>query len=398
MKRKNHHQSGGALLSVKLAGAALSLLVVAPSQATVITIDNMTTSQSLISACPGSTPQSSAQAGSGIYGGTRIITANNVQGSGSASQCTNTNVPDSVPPSWNIANPSRVTGNGSIVWSGSANPTGFFGTPLDLEFLQYFNFDYLTADQATTFYIEAWSDNSSCSRAVIDSLAANTSASNVQISKADFSSICTGATQPANFSSIGRLVVFMDAVEALDTEFRGVTAVVGTPPVIGCEGSTINGSTNFQVSDDACHDLTVAFTVSNTGGVSGLVTVLDELPQGMTRTGNVSCTNGLTFGQPGTPQWTWNSTTSLAAGTSSTCTFTAQICSLPDGETRTNAIQVSRTAVDDPVGSCAASVSRNSTPPPPHLPIPTLSEWAQMLMMALMLVNAGWYVRRERMS
>jgi hypothetical protein len=394
MKRKNNHQFGGALWSLKLAGAAVSVFASMPSEATVITIDSMATTQAYVTACPGNTPQAAAQSGAGIWGGTRILVANNVQGSGDPTECTRANVASSNPPAWKIANPEGVTGNGSIIWSGSSDPTGFAASPLDLEFLQYFNFEYVTADQATSFYVEVWSDATSCSKALIANLAANTSASNVQLNKAAFNSNC--AANPADFKKIGRITANMAAAEALDTAFRAVTVVVGEPPVIGCTGSTINGVSNFQVPDDQCHDLTVSFSVSNTGGTSGLVTVLDQLASGMTQTGAVSCSNGLNFGPPVNPQVTWNSTNNLASGTSSTCTFQAQICGLAVGESRTNVIKASRTG-ETPVGSCDASVSRNAEPPPPVV-VPTLTEWAQMIMMALMAISVGWFARRARMG
>jgi hypothetical protein len=378
----------------RLTGLILTMAAAGPSFGQTIIIDPMTPSQATISACP-PVPNtvSSAVTNAAVWGGWRIMAANIQEGSGDPSECTTSIVAATNPPGWKIANPEKVIGNGRLTWSGSNSATGLAPVPLNLQYLQYFNFQYIGADHTSTFYIELWSGANACSIATIATVPANTSRENIQIPKASFSQ-CAGAASAVDFANIGRMSVSFDAVNAIDTEFRAITAIVNDPPAIACDYKTINGSSSLAVMTPGPYDnLTVAFKVDNTGGSPSAVTVQDLVPPGMTQTSALSCTNGLTFGNPKNPPITWDSTSPLAAGASSVCTFNARLESLEVGETKTNVVKASE--IGQPASKqCQATITRG-TPPPPPTPIPTMNDWAKMLTAGMLALFGGLALRRR---
>ena len=356
-------------------------------------LDPMTPSQALIQACPPApNTVSSALSSPAIWGGWRIMEASLIEGVGDTSECTESRVVNNVPPAWKVANPLDLVGRGRLVYSGSNDPAGFASTPLDLEYLQYLNFQYIAADHSTTFYIELWSGAGQCSKATIANLTAQIPQANVQIGKADFSA-CDG-TEPVDFAQVRRVELYFDGVNAIDTELRAIAVVTNEPPAIACDYSRINGTSNLYVNTAPPYEnLTVEFKVDNTGGSGSLVSVRDMMPAGIAQTGPLNCTN-LTFGSPGNPPITWNSNIPLAANSSSVCTFSARLDSLAPGETKTNVVTASEPG-QPAAKACPSTITRNALPPNPPQPIPALSEWAMAVTAAFLALFGGLALRRK---
>jgi uncharacterized repeat protein (TIGR01451 family) len=165
---------------------------------------------------------------------------------------------------------------------------------------------------------------------------------------------------------------------------------------------------------------TYALTVVNTGATatSGTVTVVDVLPTGLTIAGGAVPLGGANAGS-----WscsasgqviTCTSTTSIAAnGGTSVFSFTVNVApGLGDGTVLTNKAQVGGggdpeettptsgtagtcTAFNDPIKGCAVDTDTVFVPPP-AANIPTMSEYALMLMTLLLAMAGGLQLRRRR--
>ena len=356
-------------------------------------LDPMTPHQALIQACPSALDTvSSALSSPIIWGGWRIMEANLTKGTADLAECTQSIVINDIPPAWKVANPEGVVGHGRLIYSGSNDPRGFAETPLDLEYLHYLNFQYVSADHSTTFYIELWSGPDQCSKAKIADIIEGIPQVNIPVEKSNF--IACPGTQAVDFANIRRMELYFDGVNALDTELRAIAAVTNEPPAIACDYSRINGTSNLYVNTAPPYEnLTVEFKVDNTGGSGSLVSVRDMVPAGMAQTGPLNCTN-LTFGSPGNPPITWNSNIPLAANSSAVCTFSARLESLAPGETKTNVVTASEPG-QPAAKACPSTITRNALPPNPPQPIPALSEWAMAVTAAFLALFGGLALRRK---
>lgn len=148
-------------------------------------------------------------------------------------------------------------------------------------------------------------------------------------------------------------------------------------------GSTNNGVTSLSYgpwpsSYTFVCDPNAGCTISGTiSGLTGTGLVLTDSNAGTTSTISPGATN---FMLP----------TAINTGTSYTVTVQTQ----PTGQTCT----VSNGSGTAPanVTSVLVTCTNNPTPPSPPNPIPTLSEWAQIMMMLAMIATAGFYGRRMK--
>lgn len=298
---------------------------------------------------------------------------------------------------WQVALPTGNTnGFGEIVWNGSSNLADTNLSPLDLTKLQQFTINYLFADHSTTFFMQVYSSPTQCTQAVIADVVGETELTNVAVLPSAFTLNCNGAS-PANLSSIKKIrIVFTGGQTALDTDFRGLSATFDEPAQVQCVDKFINGQKSVVVDNAGPHNLTVGFTVSNTGGSSSLITVQDFMPPGMTPTGPVACTTpaGFAFGGQTTPDFTWNSSTMLQAGQVATCSFPAVLDNINEGQTVTNLLQAGATGSPFGPNQCRATITRQA-PPPPAESIPTMNEWAMMMTAALLALLGGLALRKR---
>jgi hypothetical protein len=160
----------------------------------------------------------------------------------------------------------------------------------------------------------------------------------------------------------------------------GVLSVVGGANISGyCDvevtGTPLDGSpdisstASIEISPTAVNSLPLVTSVTpSSGSTSGGSTV--------TITGsNLSAINSVYFG-------------SISATSFSVVSSTQITAVVPPGTVGNVSLTVS-----DPDGGDATTYTYIATPRPK--PIPTLSEWAQILMMLMMVITAGWYGRRQ---
>lgn len=381
-----------------VAGMALSLLVPGPAFAATIVIDDMTVQQGYdlgpaVSSCVVGSAQTAATTGppANIYGQNRVLEVTHTVG---ASKCTSAYVDAGSPKYWAVANPTDSTGWGRIVWSGS-NTIGTMNLPpLNLSQLQYFNITRVTADHPTTFYLEVWSDLTHGSRATIVNYpnAGGGDSLNVHVLPGAFGAI---AGVGADFSSIKEIRIFFNPFLEIDTGLRGVSAVTQEPPAVYCGGKTLNGQANLTTINPPPYDLTVAFSVVNSGGAATTLVVEDTMPLGMVYTGSTTCDGGFLMGNPTFDavlnKLTWNSSSSLAAGASVSCSFPVVLNSLDLNQTKWNLLKARASSGTFGPEECQASITRRE-----GSKVPSLNEWGALLA-CIILAAAGIYlVRRKR--
>ncbi len=343
---------------------------------------------------------------SNIWGGFRHIGVHWAAGV----ETTSTFVSGTPKAAWQVQNPVFQSGWGEINWNGNAALGGFSATPLDLSQLQYFNIQFVSADHPTIFYMEVSSGPNNCSQAILTNQTLTPGEYlNIQVLPGQFTGACqTPTAGTANFGAVSKIRIFFNPTDAIDTALYGVSAVVNEPPVVKCDYKLLssNGtqfSPNLQVgTTEPPYNLTVKFSVSNSGGSASRITVFDSMPPGMTPTSPISCTSpsaAFSFGGPTAvppTSYVWDSTTTsmLGAGESAVCTFTTTLTALDPGQTKTNTLEAGVLGEHGPE-QCLATITRDAPPPPPPRQIPTMNEWAMMLTAALLALLGGLTLRRK---
>lgn len=390
----------------RLAAIALAMAASGPVLSYNVTIDDMQVDQGSAGspAVTRTGPGTSFAApfmNAGIYGNYRHIGLTNGASAASgafASSWVDKNGNDAPQGTWQVALPSgNSDGFGEMVYNGSSNLADTNLPPLNLNDLVQFTVNFLYADHSTTYFMQVFSANNACTQATIADIVGETTLTNLVVPKSAFTAACAGIANPANLASIKKIrIVFTGGQTALDTDMRGLIGTFLEPPQVQCVSKTMNGTNNLVVDAAGPYNLTIGFSVSNSGGQSSLITVQDIMPPGMTPTGPVTCATpaGFTFGGVTTPDFTWNSSTQLAAGQTASCTFPAVLNDLAEGQTVTNIAQAAATGGPFGPSQCRATIRREVPPPPPEA-VPTMSEWAMMLTAFLLAVVGGLTLRRR---
>jgi len=391
----------------RLAGFTIALAASNQALSYTVVIDDMTATQGsagspAVSQTGPGTTYATPFNNAGIYGGWRHIGLTNGAsapiGAYSASWV-NPFGHDTGQGTWQVALPSgNPNGFGEIIWNGSSTLADNSLPPLNLDTLVQFTINYLYADHATTFYMQVYSAANECAQAPIATV--NGVLTNEVVLKGDFNNAanaCYAGSAPATLTSIKKIrIVFTGDQDALDTDLRGVSGTFEEPPQVQCVDKTLNGEKALQLPVGAKppYNLTVGFTVSNTGGQQSLITVQDLMPAGMAPTGPVSCSTippgGITFGSQTTPDFTWNSTSPLAAGQTATCSFPATLSNINEGQTLTNLLQAGASGGPLNPNQCRATITR----PGRVIKIPTMGEWGMITFMSLLGLLGVFGVRR----
>jgi len=389
----------------RLAGLTIALAASNQALSYDVTIDDFQAQQPTYTQTGPGTSFAPAFNDAGIYGGWRHIGLTNGPSVPSGAKATTVVDPfgsDNPRSTWQVALPSGNTnGYGEIIWNGSSNETDLSLTPLNLSTLVHFTINYLYADHTTTFYLQVYSNTNNCAQAAIGTVNGAPGLTNVVVLPGQFvagntANACFAGSAPADLNSIKKIrVVFTGDVQALDTDLRGLIATFEQPPQVQCVDKTLDGQKALQLQLGAKppYNLTVGFTVSNTGGRSSSITVQDMMPADMTPTGPVQCTTpgGFTFGGQTTPDFTWISSSLLKGGDTATCSFPATLSKINEGQTLTNLLQAGATGQPFGPNQCRATITR---PGRPLIKIPTMGEWGMITFMSLLGLLGVFGVRR----
>lgn len=398
MKKPRFHSTWGMLLA---AGMALSFLVPLQAYSATIVIDDMTIGQGssntpVINDCSTAggeeTHAITGQPVANIVGGARVLAVTHTVGNG---PCTKTYVDASTPKNWVVVNDTDASGWGRIVWSGS-NTIGNFGLNLNLSLLQYFNIVRVTADHPTTFTMQVFNSSTQGGQATIVTYGqGGGNSNNVQVLPGSFTAI-SGLTNVDFNLPVREIRILFDDYLEIDTGLRGVTAVTQEPPAIHCDYKRWNGTSALAVTGTGPYNLTVQFSVSNSGGSPSTIVVEDTMPVGMSYTGPTTCSGGFVLGDPSQAGQvlTWTSTSSLAGGGASVvCSFPAVMAagSLAVNETKYNVLRARASGGTFGPEECEASITRRDTP----TTVPTMNEWGVMVAIAI-LAAAGFVLARRK--